>query len=60
MIPVNQTITDKGRGDCFRAAVASVLDLEILQVPHFILFEGHKWHMVFLRFIESLGWEEFG
>lgn len=60
MIPVNQTIVDKGRGDCFRAASASLLDLEIIQVPHFILFGTPGWQPVFLSFFRCLGWRYYG
>jgi hypothetical protein len=59
MIQVNQTIVDRGRGDCLRAAVASLLDLEILQVPHFILFKDGWWN-VFYHFLESIGYELHG
>lgn len=36
MTPVDQTITGNG-GDCFRAAIASILDLPTEEVPHFFL-----------------------
>lgn len=34
MTPVDQTITGE-KGDCFRACLASILDLPTLEVPHF-------------------------
>jgi len=39
VIPVNQTIVSKGDGDCTRACVASILELSIEQVPHFLRFK---------------------
>ena len=60
MNPVFQTITDAGRGDCHRAAVASIFDLEITQVPHFRLFDEDIWWDVFCNFIWSLGYEVIG
>lgn len=56
MIPVYQSITDQGRGDCMRAAVASMFHLELIQVPHFILFD-EDWHLVFTYFIMAIGYE---
>lgn len=44
MHKVYQTIVDKGRGDCMRAAIASMFELDILQVPHFLMF-GNKYFM---------------
>jgi len=55
MTPVDQSICDEGRGDCMRATVASVLDLEIIQVPHFILFD--EWNTMFIGFLYLMGWE---
>jgi len=57
MTPVDQTITDKNRGDCQRAAVASLLDLEIEQVPHFRLFHERDRHRIFCNFLYACGYE---
>jgi hypothetical protein len=57
MTPVNQSIVDKSRGDCQRAALASLLDLELEQVPHFRLFGDGEWINVFNGFIWSVGYE---
>lgn len=59
MTPVDQAIVDKGDGDCFRAAVASVLDMTLEQVPHFIRF-GQIWHTVYRKFMRMFGWEYAG
>lgn len=56
MKPVEQTISDRSRGDCHRAVVASLLDLEIEQVPHFGLF-GKEWHHVYHGFLWGCGYE---
>ena len=59
---VYQTIIHQGDGDCLRAAAASILDLSIDQVPHFIKFSGdsHIWHDVFMYFFWALGYEYYG
>lgn len=45
MKPVNQTITDSQRGNCLQAAVASLFELELDEVPHFIDY-GEEWWSV--------------
>lgn len=62
MRTVFQTIMDANRGDCHRAAVASLLDLDISQVPHFRLFPEDMWHEVFHGFLWGCGfdWEGTG
>lgn len=37
MKPVDQLVFDEGKGDCFRACVASLLELGVEEVPNFIL-----------------------
>lgn len=59
MTPINQSIVDKGDGDCFRAAVASVLDLSLEQVPHFIRY-GEDWFKMYWHFIKYFGWDYAG
>jgi hypothetical protein len=56
MTPVDQTISHEGQGDCMRAATASVLDLPIEAVPHFLL-HGDKWFDVFNSLLWTLGWD---
>ena len=55
------------RGDCQRACVASVFELEIEQVPHFRLYDDNAkvfdcnlWWSVYCGFIWSMGWEVLG
>ena len=60
MKPVFQTMTHDNRGDCHRAAVASIFDLEIEQVPHFRLFDDDTWGDVFYFFLWSIGYELMG
>ena len=57
MTPVNQTIVDPGRGDCHRAAIASLLNLEIEQVPHLRLFPDDRWHHVMCGFLWGCGYD---
>jgi hypothetical protein len=42
MTPVYQEFHESIVGDCFRAAVASLLDMPLNMVPHFGLFEQHN------------------
>lgn len=60
MIKVYQSIVDKGRGDCMRAVMASMFHLELEAVPHFILYEGHKWIDVFTHWLQAIGHEYIG
>lgn len=61
MKPVMQTIvrSDQGvgvPGDCLRAAVASMFELDIIQVPHFLMF-GKRWYSAYHSFLWFLGYE---
>ena len=56
MQSVEQAISCGGRGDCMRATIASLLDLELEAVPHFILLPEHLWNYVLTMFLWSLGW----
>ncbi len=57
MIQVDQVVSDRGRGDCRRATVASILELEMEQVPHFRLFSSSQENEVFIAFFWALGWD---
>jgi len=57
---VDQSIVDENSGDCFRAAIASLFELELSQVPHFRLFADDKWFAVFWYYLLALGWEYIG
>jgi len=57
--PVNQEFVDAEFGDCTRACLASILELELDAVPNFIRFKGN-WMRVFWAYIESLGYKFYG
>jgi hypothetical protein len=59
MTKVNQKISDPQVGDCMRASVASLLDLPIEAVPHFLL-SGELYHDVYVSFFWAHGWEYIG
>lgn len=59
MKPVYQTIITKKDGDCTRACIASLLELPIDAVPHFMRF-GNKWFEVLRYFLLSLGYDCYG
>lgn len=54
MIPVYQTITDPDKGNCMQAAMASLLELPLNEVPHFR--EREDWLQIFLEFLENSGY----
>ena len=65
MTPVDQTIVCAEKGDCMRAVVASLFNLELDQVPHFRLFDTEEnqgsyfrnWYKVMTGFFYSMGYE---
>lgn len=57
MIKIMQTVSDERKGDCMRAAIASMLELDISQVPNFVLFDEDIWFPVFYNFMKSMGYE---
>jgi|GEM_PF-1778678 len=56
MIKIYQTIVDKGHGNCMQAAIASLFDKKLEDVPNFKLF-GHEWHREFFGFIKECGYD---
>ncbi len=52
MKKVFQTIVDKGKGNCMQAAVASLFDMELNDVPNFIEFEDNEKYPDTNHFIE--------
>jgi len=60
MKPVFQTCVDSGKGDCQRAQLASVFELDISQVPNFILYKDADWFSVYWYFLLALGYEYVG
>jgi len=53
MRKVTQTDTGSGTGNCLQAAVASLLELPLSRVPHFILHDD--WEIRFMDFMEANG-----
>ena len=60
MIHVFQACVDKGKGDCQRAALASLFDLQLDQVPHFRLYSSDTWWRVYFYFLMGIGSEFHG
>jgi len=60
MIPVDQTILHDPKngkvGDCFRACVASLLELPPETVPHFAELRRDLWFAEFTKWLEDLGY----
>lgn len=61
MTPVFQTVICPTKGNCMQAAVASLFDLDITQVPNFMLYpvDSHErhWWDIYCGFIRLLGYE---
>lgn len=46
MKKVFQTVVDKGRGNCMQAAIASLFEKELEEVPNFIEFKDSWWTLI--------------
>lgn len=60
MKKVYQTIVDKGNGNCMQAATASILELELNEVPNFIDYLNDNKtnpHYELMKFLESKGFD---
>lgn len=55
MKKVYQTIYDKKNGNCIQAVVASLLELELEQVPHFLEFGDDWWNKTY-SFLDEHGY----
>lgn len=53
MKPVTQTIVDDGRGNCYAACIASLLDLPIDAVPNFV--EAEDMHQAAWKWLAERG-----
>lgn len=56
MHKIHQTIVDKGNGNCLQAAIASLFNLQLEQVPHFIEY-GNEWYPMMAQFYDLKGYE---
>ena len=56
MIKVYQTIVDKNKGNCMKAAIASLLNLPLESVPNFILL-GYDWFGPFRKLLLEHGYD---
>ena len=57
MIPINQTIVHGEKGDCLRASIASLFELDLQQVPHFMLFKCPiAWEDILSGFVWGMGY----
>lgn len=55
MKKIYQQINDPRHGDCYKCAIASLLDLDYEEVPHFIEM-GEDWLLEAIRFFEEHGY----
>lgn len=58
MKKVYQEIIDKGKGDCARAAIASLFELELHEIPNFIELHSDKYpqSLHIIEFMENRGY----
>lgn len=56
MIKIYQTIIDKGHGNCMQAAIASLFEVPLETVPHF-LEHGENWFSIMYEFINKQGYD---
>lgn len=57
MKPVFQTVIHRGLGDCFTAAIASLLELTLDEVPYFRVFDEEDWFIILCEFLEKHGYK---
>jgi len=55
MKPVYQTLFGEPHGNCLQAAVASMLDLELNEVPNFMEADGDAWFDALTDFLSEHG-----
>jgi len=54
MVPVDQTIFEKGRGNCFAACLASILECEITDVQNFPDGVAYDWRRIINEWLAPL------
>lgn len=57
MTPIFQNIYHPTKGDCHRASMASLFDIDLEQVPHFGLYSKERWPYAMQGFIWGMGYE---
>lgn len=57
MKKVYQTIVDKDHGNCMQAAIASLFELELNQVPNFVEMPNDKWFLECMQLFRNYGYE---
>lgn len=60
MKKVYQTTVDKGKGNCMQAAIASLLELSLDEVPNFIEFDGKEKtssSLELMKFLKEKGYD---
>lgn len=55
MKPVHQTITDRDQGNCWSAAIASVLELPIEEVPPFVKLDRSRFYELATEWLSKRG-----
>ncbi len=60
MIKVNQTVIDKGIGNCMQAVLASLFEVELSEAINVMELPEDSWHIPFIEWIESVEYEYSG
>lgn len=57
MIKINQTVVDKGNGNCMQAVLASLFEVELDKTINVMDLPETQWHIPFMEWIETVGYE---
>jgi len=60
MNPVYQTIFGGKEGNCFQAALASIMELPLKDVPHFMLYDEANWWEKYEKWAKQFGLQPIG
>jgi len=60
MNPVYQTIFGGKEGNCFQAALASIMELPLKDVPHFMLYDDDNWWEKYENWAKQFGLQPIG
>ena len=60
MKAVDQTLVGKGMGNCMQAVLASLFEKELNETINVMDLPEDKWHIPFMEWIESIGYEYVG
>ena len=60
MKKVDQTVVDKGIGNCMQAVLASLFEKSLVETVNVMDYPEGKWAIPFMEWVESVGYEYVG